>query len=204
MSFSDGSSAQPRAAAPPPALVVIGTSMGGLRALELVFSELGADFPLPIAVVQHRGTESESQLALLLQLHCALPVSEAGDKEPMNGGHVYLAPPDYHLLVDDGRFALSTEGRVLHARPSIDVLFESAADSYRDRVLALVLTGASSDGSHGAARIRERGGRVVAQDPETAEAPLMPRSAIVAGAVDEVLPLTQIGAFLNAVTQSYR
>jgi two-component system chemotaxis response regulator CheB len=189
---------------PPPSLVVVGTSLGGLHALEKVLRELEPDFSLPIAVVQHRGIEAQDQLALMLQLHCALPVSEAGDKEPMNGGHVYLAPPDYHLLIDEGRFALSTEGRVLHARPSIDVLFESAADCYRDRVLALLLTGASADGTHGATRVRSRGGRVVAQDPATAEAPEMPGAAIAAGAVDEVLPLEQIGAYLNAVTLAYR
>jgi two-component system chemotaxis response regulator CheB len=189
---------------PPPSLVVVGTSLGGLRALEAVLTDLEADFPLPIAVVQHRGVEVQDQLTLILQLHCALPVSEANDKEAMNGGHVYIAPPDYHLLIDDGRFALSTEGRVLHARPSIDVLFESAADGYRNRVLALVLTGASSDGTRGAERVRRRGGRVVAQDPTTAEAPEMPRAAIAAGAVDEVLPLAQIGAYLNAVTLAYR
>jgi two-component system chemotaxis response regulator CheB len=191
-------------ATPLPSVVVMGTSLGGLKALEVVLRELAIDFPLPIAVVQHRGIEVQDQLSLLLQLHCALPVSEANDKEPMNGGHVYLAPPDYHLLVDDGRFALSTEARVLHARPSIDVLFESAADCYRDRVLALLLTGASADGTYGAARIRSRGGRVLAQDPATAEAPLMPRAAIEAGAVDEVLPLGQIGAYLNTVTMAYR
>jgi two-component system chemotaxis response regulator CheB len=190
--------------APLPAVVVVGTSLGGLHALEAVLGELTADFPLPIAVVQHRSIEAPDSLSLLLQLHCVLPVSEANDKEPMVGGHVYLAPADYHLLIDDGRFALSTEPRVLHARPSIDVLFESAADGYRDRVLALLLTGASADGTRGAARIRSRGGHVLAQDPATAEAPLMPRAAITAGNVDEVLPLAQLGAYLNTVTMAYR
>jgi two-component system chemotaxis response regulator CheB len=194
----------PGGGAPPPSLVVVGTSMGGLKALEAVLGELGADFPLPIAVVQHRGVEIQDQLTLLLQLHCALPVSEANDKERITGGHVFIAPPDYHLLIDDGRFALSTEARVLYAGRSIDVLFESAADGYRDRVLALVLTGASADGARGAARVRARGGRVLAQDPTTAEAPEMPRAAIEAGAVDQVLPLKEIGAYLNTVTLAYR
>jgi two-component system chemotaxis response regulator CheB len=189
---------------PVPELVVVGTSMGGLAALTTVLRALGTDFPLPVVVVQHRGTEPDSRMATLLQQHCALPVSEANDKEPLTAGHVYLAPADYHLLVDAGCLALSTEGRVLHARPSIDVLFESAADSYREGVLAVVLTGASTDGTKGAAKVRRRGGRVVAQDPETAEAPLMPRAVIDAGAADTVLPLREIGAYLNAVVVGYR
>jgi two-component system, chemotaxis family, protein-glutamate methylesterase/glutaminase len=188
-----------------PRLVVVGTSMGGLHALSVILSQLGADFALPIAVVQHRGTDGESaMLTSLLQLRCALPVSEANDKEPLMGGHVYLAPPDYHLLVDGGRFALSTEARVQHARPSIDVLFESAADVYAARTLGVVLTGANADGAAGSMRIKRRGGRVVAQDPTTAEAPEMPSAAIGAGAVDRVLRLEEIGRFLNVAAFSGR
>ena len=187
-----------------PKLVVVGCSMGGLSAMYVILGQLAADFPLPIIVVQHRGTDVESQLAAHLQRRCPLPVSEAEDKEQIQSGHVYLAPPDYHLLVDSGTLALSTEARVLFARPSIDVLFESAADSYREGVLGVVLTGASADGARGATRIRARGGRVLAQDPATAESPVMPRAVIAAGAADHVLPLDQIGAFLNAVTVGYR
>jgi two-component system chemotaxis response regulator CheB len=183
-----------------PRLVVVGTSLGGLRALERVLQALGSDFPLPIAVVQHRGVEAQSELAAMLQLHCPVLLSEAEDKEPICGGHVYLAPADYHLLVDAGHFALSTEGRVRYARPSIDVLFASAADCYREGVLGVVLTGASADGAEGASHIRRCGGRVVAQDPRTAEAPAMPRAAIAAGAVDDIVPLSEIGAYLNALT----
>jgi two-component system chemotaxis response regulator CheB len=185
-------------------LVVVGTSMGGLRALDQVLSGLAPDFPLPLAIVQHRGTDSaQPQLPRLLQLSCTLPVSECNDKEPIVGGHVYLAPPDYHLLVDDGRFALSVDERVLYARPSIDVLFESAADEYRDGVVGVLLTGANSDGTRGAGRIKKRGGVVVAQDPRTAEAPTMPRAAIEAGVVDRVLPLAEIAAYLNVVSAIY-
>lgn len=185
-------------------LVVVGTSLGGLHALEVVLRGLPADFPVPIAAVQHRGVEVETMLVPLLQHHCALPVTEASDKELLVGGHVYVAPPDYHLLVDGGRMALSTDERVLHARPSIDVLFESAADSYRAAVLGVVLTGASSDGTNGAMRIRRLGGRVVAQDPATAEAPEMPRAVIDAGAADRVLPLDEIAPFLNVMVQDWR
>lgn len=188
-----------------PRVVVIGTSLGGMRALQLVLGGLANDFPLPVAVVQHRGTETaQSQLAPLLQLYSALPISEAEDKQPFQGGRVYLAPPDYHLLVGDGRLALSVDERVQHARPSIDVLFESAADTYREGVQAVVLTGASADGALGAQRVKRHGGTVVAQDPKTAEAPAMPRAAIAAGAVDCVLPLPEIAAYLNVTAQGPR
>jgi two-component system chemotaxis response regulator CheB len=180
-----------------PRLVVMGTSLGGMRALEAILGRLAPSFPLPLALVQHRAAQPESELAALLQRYSALSVREAEDKEPLLGGHVYLAPPDYHLLVEPGRLALSTDAPVSYARPSIDVLFESAADSYRDGVVGVVLTGASSDGADGALRIKRRGGQTLAQDPATAEAPVMPRAAIDAGAVDHVLALEEIAAWLN-------
>jgi two-component system chemotaxis response regulator CheB len=139
-----------------------------------------------------------------LQSHCALPVAEVNDKDRIIAGRVYLAPADYHLLVDVGHFALSTDARVCYARPSIDVLFESAADVYRDRVIGVILTGASSDGALGAARIKKLGGRVVAQDPATAESPVMPRAAINAGVVSEVLLLSDMALYLSrAATDAY-
>jgi two-component system chemotaxis response regulator CheB len=194
-------------AAAVPKMVVVGTSLGGLHALEVVLRGLAPDFPLPIAVVQHRSAEWEgqqSQLALLLQLHSALPVVEASDKDPLDGGRVFLAPPDYHLLVDDGCFALSTDARVCHSRPSIDVLFESAAEVYREGVLAVLMTGASADGTVGAMRIKRRGGRVIAQDPRTAESGIMPQSAISVGVVDSVLPLDEIAPYLNVAVVAHR
>jgi two-component system, chemotaxis family, protein-glutamate methylesterase/glutaminase len=190
----------------PVRVVVVGTSLGGMHALETILGGLAADFALPIAIVQHRGVELDphSQLTRMLQMHCALPVFEANDKMPMTGGRIYLAPADYHLLVDEGRFALSIDERVRYARPAIDVLFESAADSYRESVLGVVLTGASVDGAHGAACIKRRGGSVIAQDPATAESPVMPQAAITAGAVDRVLPLGEIAAFLNLAAETTR
>ena len=181
-------------------VVVVGTSLGGMRALEVMLGGLTSDFPLPIAIVQHRGTEwdgQQSQLARLLQRHTPLGVVEATDKDPLVGGRVYLAPPDYHLLVDDGCLALSVDARVYHARPSVDVLFESAAEVYRQRVIGVLLTGASADGTAGAQRIKERGGTVIAQDPRSAESAIMPGAAISAGVVDRVLPLAEIGPYLN-------
>jgi len=190
-----------------PKLVVVGTSLGGMRALEVMLRGLAPDFPLPIAVVQHRSAEwdgQQSHLTRLLQLHTALRVVEASDKDPLDGGHVFLAPPDYHLLVDEGCLALSTDARVCHARPSIDVLFESAADVYREGVLAVLMTGASADGTVGAMRIKRRGGRVVAQDPRTAESGVMPQAAISAGVVDQVLPLDEIAPYLNVAVVAHR
>jgi two-component system chemotaxis response regulator CheB len=188
-------------------LVVVGCSLGGMRALEIILRGLGHDFPLPICVVQHRGADLEgqqSQLTRLLQLHSALPVVEPGDKDELLGGRVYVAPADYHLLVDEGSMALSVDARVLHARPSIDVLFESAAEAYREGVLAVLLTGASADGTAGAQRVKRRGGTVVAQDPRSCESPVMPQSAITAGVVDRVLPLDEIAPFLNVAAVTHR
>lgn len=188
-------------------IVVVGGSLGGMRALEVILRGLVPDFPLPIAVVLHRGTEWEgqqSQLAQLLQLHSVIPIGEAGDKDPLVGGHVYLAPADYHLLVDEGALALSVDARVYHARPSVDVLFESAAEAYREGVLGVLLTGASADGTAGAQRIKQRGGTMVAQDPRTAESPIMPGAAISAGVVDHVLPLGDIASFLNVASVTHR
>lgn len=184
-------------------VVVVGCSLGGMRALEIILRGLMPDFSLPIAIVQHRGTDWEgqqSQLVRLLQEYCAIPIAEAGDKDPLVGGRVYLAPPDYHLLVDDGSLALSVDARVYHARPSVDVLFESAAEAYREGVLGVLLTGASADGTAGAQRIKARGGTIVAQDPATAESPIMPGAAISAGVVDKVLPLGEIAPFLNVAS----
>lgn len=178
-------------------LVVVGTSLGGLAALEILLGGLPREFPLPVAVVQHRGIDSDDTLTLLLQVHCQLTVMEPDDKEPIESGRVYIAPPGYHLLVDRGSFALSMDAKVCYARPSIDVLFESAAESYRERVIGVVLTGASKDGSEGLARIKERGGLAVVQDPKGAEAPTMPEAAIAKVKVDRVLPLPEIAPFLN-------
>ena len=178
-------------------LIVIGTSMGGLTALETILTEIACTFTLPIAVVQHRGTMSTDILPSTLRRYTHLQVREAQDKAPIVPGHLTLAPPDYHLMVEPGTFALSTEAPVNYARPSIDVLFQSAADAYGDRVLAVVLTGASNDGAAGAAHVKRRGGRVLVQSPATAESPVMPQAAMAAAAPDWVMPLAGIGAFLN-------
>lgn len=177
-------------------MVVVGSSLGGLNALEVLFAGLPKNFPTPIAVAQHRHLDSEKMLSDFLQEKSNLPVIEAEDKEVILPGRVYLAPADYHLLIEEGRFALSTEAPVSHARPSIDVLFESAADAYSEKVVGMILTGASDDGAKGLAKIKAQGGRAIVQEPATAESPTMPKAAISAVKVDWILPLSDIAPFL--------
>ncbi len=183
----------------PSGIVVIGASLGGLHAVETLLRSLPADFPRPVAIVQHREAGSDDRLGELLQSHTALPVAEAEDKETIVPGRVYLAPADYHLLIENGHFALSTEPPVWHARPSIDVLFESAADARGAQVIGVILSGANEDGACGLAAIKRRGGIAVVQDPATAEANAMPNAAIAAAEPDQVLPLEEIVPFLNHV-----
>ena len=181
-------------------LVVIGASWGGLRAVKEVLDGLGDASPVPIVVAQHRGPGAGERLAQLLQRSTGLTVREAEDKDRLTPGSVYLAPPDYHTLIEsDGTLALSTEGHVRHARPSIDVLFRSAAEAYRERCVGVVLTGANDDGAEGLARIKELGGVAVVQDPRTAERREMPAAAIEATHADIVLPLEEIGLFLRGL-----
>jgi two-component system chemotaxis response regulator CheB len=180
-------------------IVVIGTSYGGLSALQILLPALSEDFPLPVVIVQHRRKDNDDGLCDFLRKRSHLPLGEPNDKEAIEPGRVYLAPRDYHLLIDQGSFALSTDSPVIHARPSIDVLFESAADAYRERAIGVVLTGANRDGGIGLARIKAQGGLAIVQDPETAESPAMPRAAIAATEVDRVLPLSEIAPFLNSL-----
>jgi two-component system chemotaxis response regulator CheB len=184
------------------ALVVVGASLGGLHALEILLADLPAHFPLPVAIGQHRREDADDALCAALRRHSALPVGDAEDKESIVPGRVYVAPAGYHLLVEEGRFALSTAAPVAYARPSIDVLFESAADVYETGVIGVILTGASKDGSQGAARIKVRGGFVVVQDPRTAEGSVMPEAAIAATDVDRILPLAAIGPCVAALSRS--
>ncbi|KAM3100569.1 chemotaxis protein CheB [Phormidesmis sp. 146-35] len=180
----------------PFALVVIGTSLGGLSALKKVIPEIPESFTVPIAIVQHRHPDSDRSLSQLLQRYSALPICDVEDKEEILPGHIYIAPPDYHLLIEPGNFALSVDDPVSFARPSIDVLFESAAEVYRHQVIGMLLTGANHDGAKGLATIKAQGGVTIVQDPKTAESPTMPESAIAATSIDQVLPLSQIAAFL--------
>jgi two-component system, chemotaxis family, protein-glutamate methylesterase/glutaminase len=183
-------------------LVVIGCSLGGMHALETILSSIGRDFRLPIAVVQHRHKRSNEELPEFFRRTTHLRVVDVEDKQPIRERCVYLAPADYHLLVERGAFSLSVDAAVAYSRPSIDVLFESAADAYAEKVIAVVLTGANADGSKGAKRIKARGGFLIVQDPATAEAPSMPNAAIAAARVDRILPVDRIGPFLVELCRS--
>jgi two-component system chemotaxis response regulator CheB len=178
-------------------LIVIGTSWGGLDAVSRLLDGLSDDVHQPVVVAQHRSVDSEEGgLARLLGHHTRRLVSDPDDKTPLERDHVYIGPPDYHLLVENGHLALSTEAPVKYARPSIDVLFESVADAYGHKAVAIVLTGANSDGAHGLSLIKERGGVAIVQDPETSEKRTMPDAAIRATHADAVLPLEEIPLFL--------
>jgi two-component system chemotaxis response regulator CheB len=174
-------------------VVVVGTSWGGLQALRCIAVALPAGFPLPVVAVQHRHRDSDILLQQLLQDRSAIPVSEVEDKEPMRAGQLYIAPPDYHLLIEEGHFALSTDPPVRFSRPSIDVAFATAASSYGAGVIGVVLTGANADGSEGLRRIVHRGGRAIVQDPAEAASGIMPAAAVSAVPEAEVLPIEKIG-----------
>lgn len=183
----------------PYAIVCAGTSWGGLIALRRLLHDLGESFTLPVVVVQHRHRDSDGLLADLLQDCTPRPVHEVEDKEPVEPGRVYVAPANYHLLIDDGHFALTTDPPVRFSRPSIDVTFSAAADEYGARVIGVVLTGANADGAEGLRRIAEAGGAAIVQDPDTAESPVMPRAALRAVPGARRLPLEQIAPYLTAL-----
>ncbi|HZV92393.1 MAG TPA: chemotaxis protein CheB [Caldimonas sp.] len=183
-----------------PDAVAIGASAGGVEALSVLLPALPAGLAMPVFVVLHLPRERPSLLVDIFQPKCALPVREAEDKEPVEPGVVYIAPPDYHLLVDAGpRIALSADEPVHFSRPSIDVLFESAADIYADRLLAIVLTGANEDGAAGAAAVERAGGKVLVQDPDSAQASLMPASTIKRVGTAVVRDLAGLAALLASL-----
>ena len=180
-------------------IIVIGTSWGGLNALTHVVAGLPATFALPLVVVQHRSPDAPGFLAELLQTHTGLRVVEVDDKRPIVAGHVYVAPANYHLLIERGFFSLTTDAPVRYSRPSIDVTFVSAADEYGRRTVGVVLTGANADGALGLKRIADRGGYAIVQDPETAEGAAMPGAALRAVPKASVVPLEGIANQLIAI-----
>jgi two-component system chemotaxis response regulator CheB len=177
-------------------LLVVGTSWGGLAALRTLVAGLPETFTMAVTLVQHRHKESDHLLRTLLQEGTPLEVCEVEDKMPLQHGRIYVAPPDYHTLVEPGHFSLSTEAPVRFSRPSIDVTFVSAADSYGHRTVGVVLTGANTDGSEGLRRISDRGGLAIVQDPATAESPLMPTAAVDAVPRARVMPLMEMIDFI--------
>lgn len=181
-----------------PQAIVIGCSAGGLTALEALFAALLPVLPQPIVVCCHTGSATVDLMCELLSRHATLPVIEARERAPLLGGVIHVAPSGYHLLVEaNGRFALSVDERVSFARPSIDVLFDSAAEAYHDTLIGVLLTGANSDGAEGLDRIRRCGGLAIVQDPADAEAPVMPAAALELAGADHCLPLAAIAPLLN-------
>lgn len=178
-------------------LVVIGASWGGLEALERILGELPAEYAPAVAIALHRSASSDPEgLTALLSRYGRRTVHEAGDKDAVTPGTIFVAPADYHLLVEQGNFALSVDAAVSYSRPSIDVLFDSAATAYGERLVAVVLTGANEDGANGLRRVRRRGGVTIVQDPDSAARREMPEAAIATGAADHVVPLAEIAASL--------
>jgi two-component system chemotaxis response regulator CheB len=178
-------------------VVVVGTSWGGLAALRTFVSGLPESFSMAVTLVQHRHKDSDHLLRGLLQERSVLNVVEIEDKMPLEHGHIYVAPADYHTLIERGHFSLSTEAPVRYSRPSIDVTFHSAADAYAHRTVGVILTGANADGSEGLRMISDHGGMAIVQDPATAESPMMPTAAIRAVPRARVMPLKEIIRFVS-------
>jgi two-component system chemotaxis response regulator CheB len=177
--------------------IVIGVSAGGLRALQQILSVLPEDFPVPIAIVQHMAPDSNDYLSESLNRKCRIAVKQAEEKESLRPGTAYIAPANYHLMIErDLTFSLSIDARVNFARPAVDVLFETAAEAYGDTLLGVILTGANSDGARGLKKIKECGGMALVQDPLSAESSMMPEAALETAEVDMVAPLEEIGPLL--------
>ncbi|MFT6340573.1 MAG: two-component system chemotaxis response regulator CheB [Alcanivorax sp.] len=177
--------------------IVMGASWGGLNAYTRILSALPADFPAAILLVQHQHASAENRLPWLLARYCQLPVIAPEDKEEIQPGCVYVAPPGYHMLVEEDETLAFSAGRaVLFSRPSVDELFLSAGAVYGKQLAGVILTGANEDGAKGIDYIHRRGGFTIAQSPVSAEAPAMPEAAIKTGAVSRVLDLEAIGPFL--------
>lgn len=183
-------------------VVAVGTSWGGLAALTKLLADLPGDFGIPVVVVQHRSKDSERLLVQLLQDVTELNVCEIEDKDPLTPGTVHVAPANYHVLIEDGYASLTIEEPVRFSRPSIDVMFSSAADTYRAAAIGVVLTGANEDGARGLAHIVKRGGLALVQDPKTAEIPIMPQAAIRVVPTAEVLPLETVAPRLIALSRA--
>lgn len=183
--------------------VVLGASAGGVEALTVLLPCLPAGLRAAILIVVHVPRERPSLLTELFTSKCALQVKEAEDKMPVEPGTVYFAPPNYHLLLDKGpQLALSVDDLVHFSRPSIDVLFQSAADIYGKHLVGIILTGANEDGTAGLAAVHRAGGVTIVQEPGTAQAPRMAASALKETQADYVLPLNEIGVLLKTLPTS--
>ena len=173
--------------------IVIGVSAGGMEALSKILPSLPAEFPLPVIIVQHLHKTSTGYYLDYYNEKSLLFVKEAEQNEIIKVGNIYFAPPDYHLLIENNKtFAISSDEKVNYSRPSIDILFESAADVYGEKLIGIILTGANNDGAEGMKIIKQKGGFTIAQNPLEAEFPVMPQSAIDTGTIDLILTLNEI------------
>jgi two-component system chemotaxis response regulator CheB len=180
-------------------IVAIGSSAGGIKALEIILSDLPADFSVPILIVQHLDPRHKSLMADIMQRHSKLRVTEAVNDEALEPSVAYIAPPNKHMLVNDGRISLTSPAFVHFSRPSIDLLFESVAATYGDRSIGIILSGTGRDGAMGIKAIKEKGGTTIAQDEPTSEHWGMPQAAIATGMVDFVLPIQEIAPAIIAL-----
>jgi two-component system chemotaxis response regulator CheB len=181
--------------------VIIGGSWGGIEAVSAILSKLPADFPLPIVIVLHQHRKSGGHISEIFGRKCPLKVKEVEEKEDLEAGNVYIAPANYHLLIEKDRsLSFSIAEQVHYSRPSIDVSFISAAEAYRDGLIGVLLTGANQDGAEGVVHIKQFGGLAIIEDPNSAKVSIMPQSALNRTQVDQVLNLSDIADFLLAIT----
>jgi two-component system chemotaxis response regulator CheB len=180
--------------------IVIGSSAGGLKALKIIFDNLNQSFTTPIIIAQHTSSRSESYLATFLNQDSHLTIKEAESGEKILRSHVYIAPPNFHLLVEeDFTMNLTVDEKVNYSRPSIDILFETAALAYKNQLIGIILTGANNDGAFGIKQINSFGGLTIAQSPESAEVPIMPQAAINTGCIDKIITLEEIAELISSI-----
>ena len=183
--------------------IVIGTSAGGLFALTAILGKLPSGYPVPVIVVQHRSKNQKGLLEEVLQRKCEIRIKQADEKEQIKGGFVYIAPPDYHLLIEsDKTFSLSSDELVNFSRPSINVLFETAATVFKETLIGIILTGSNNDGADGIVAVSLQGGLTIAQSPDEATFPFMPEASIKTNSVQYTWSLTEIGNFLLKISDS--
>jgi two-component system, chemotaxis family, protein-glutamate methylesterase/glutaminase len=182
-------------------LVIIGGSSGSLEALLKMLPEIGAAFSIPIVIILHRSSNADNGLTELLLNKTVLRIKEADEKDRLQPGYIYLAPPDYHLLLEeDGTLSLDASEKINYSRPSIDVSFISAAEVYKEALTAVLLSGANSDGANGMKAVKEFGGRTIVQDPREAVVSYMPEQALLLSPADEVLGVEKIAKLLNEIS----
>jgi two-component system, chemotaxis family, protein-glutamate methylesterase/glutaminase len=192
-------------ASPPVRLVVVGGSWGGMNAAGRLLAGLPAPLPVPFLLVLHRSKTSEGRLLeRVVARDCGHPVREIEDKDDLTAGTIYIAPADYHVLVEESGVSLTVDDPVNHSRPSVDLTLETAAENYGEHLVAVMLSGLGRDGAAGVTAVRRHGGRIFVQDPDEAERPEMPLAALATGCVDEAAPLATLALRIGDLVGSDR